>query len=107
MDEELRTIFGQVDSMPLSNEVLAREETREIVNATMSQLPVHYRSALEAKYVSQRSVREIAGDQATSEKAIESLLTRARQAFRETFQALTRSLTSQVIPPSSTHESSS
>ncbi len=92
MDEELRTIFGRLDSAPLAAEVLAREETREMVNATMAQLPQHYRLALEAKYVAQRSVRDIATDHATSEKAIESLLTRARQAFRETFLALTRNL---------------
>lgn len=92
MDEELRTIFGRLESAPLANEVLAREETREMVNATMAQLPQHYRLALEAKYVAQRSVRDIASDHATSEKAIESLLTRARQAFRETFLALARNL---------------
>ena len=94
MDEELRAIFGRLESAPLATEVLAREETREMVNATMAQLPQRYRLALEAKYVSHRSVKDIAKDQATSEKAIESLLTRARQAFRETFLALTRNLAS-------------
>ena len=92
MDDELRTIFGRLESAPLATYVLAREETHEMVNATMSQLPQHCRVALEAKYVAQRSVKDIAQDQATSEKAIESLLTRARQAFRETFLALTRNL---------------
>jgi RNA polymerase sigma-70 factor (ECF subfamily) len=95
MDEELRAIFGRLESEPLATEVLAREETREMVNATMAQLPQRYRLALEAKYVSRRSVKDIAKDQATSEKAIESLLTRARQAFRETFLALTRNLASE------------
>ena len=37
-------------------------------------------------------VREIAQERVTSEKAIESLLARARQAFRETFLALARNL---------------
>ena len=99
MDEDLRTIFRRLESAPLATEVLQREETREMVNATMSQLPQHYRLALEAKYVSQRSVRDIARDQATTEKAIESLLTRARQAFRETFVALARNLATERIPP--------
>ena len=70
-----------------------------MVNATMSQLPQHYREAVEAKYVLRRSVREIASERSTSEKAVESLLTRARQAFRETFLALARSLNSEAFNP--------
>jgi len=97
MDEELRTIFGRLESSPLADDVLVREETREMVNATMSQLPQHYREALEAKYVSRHSVREIATQRSTSEKAIESLLTRARQAFRETFLALARNLNTEGL----------
>jgi RNA polymerase sigma factor (sigma-70 family) len=92
MDEDLRTIFRGLESSPLTEDILVREETREMVNATMSQLPQHYREALEAKYVSLRSVREIATARSASEKSIESLLTRARQAFRETFLALARNL---------------
>ena len=92
IDEDLRAIFAAVDSEPFPDEALVREETREMVNATMSQLPTHYREALEAKYVDDRSVREIATVVALTEKATESLLTRARRAFRETFLALNRNL---------------
>ncbi len=99
MDEDLRSIFHELDSQPLADEVLEREETREMVNATMSQLPHHYREALEAKYVSRRSVREIAAARSTSEKSVESLLTRARQAFRETFLALARNLNIEPLNP--------
>ncbi len=63
MDEDLRAIFSGLESSPLAEDVLVLEETREMVNATMSQLPQHYREALEAKYVSRRSVREIAAAQ--------------------------------------------
>jgi RNA polymerase sigma-70 factor (ECF subfamily) len=63
-----------------------------MVNATMAQLPPHYRQALEAKYVEGRSMREMAAADGGTEKAVESLLTRARQAFRDTFVALTRNL---------------
>jgi RNA polymerase sigma-70 factor (ECF subfamily) len=99
MDEELRAIFSGLESSPLADDVLARQETREMVNATMSQLPQHYREALEAKYVSRRSVREIAAARSASEKSIESLLTRARQAFRETFLALARNLNTEPFSP--------
>lgn len=92
MDEQLRSLYGTLDSEPFGDALLEREETREMVNATMSQLPAHYRDALEAKYVFGRSVREIAAAVKTSEKAIESQLTRARQAFRATFTALVENL---------------
>jgi RNA polymerase sigma-70 factor (ECF subfamily) len=92
MDEDLRRIFAGIEQSPFDAEVLRREETREMVGATMSQLPPRYREALEAKYLLGQSVREIAALWNVSEKAIESQLSRARQAFRETFLALTRNL---------------
>ena len=92
MDEELRQVYARLESQPLGEEVLRREETREMVGATMSQLPPHYREALEAKYVAGKSVREMAAAWSTSEKAVESQLTRARKAFRATFVALARNL---------------
>lgn len=92
MDDDLRKLYGEIESAPLGDELLRRAETREMVGATMSQLPDHYRQALEAKYVLGQSVREIAAQLATTEKAIESQLTRARQAFRATFLALAGNL---------------
>jgi RNA polymerase sigma-70 factor (ECF subfamily) len=92
MDKELLGLYAKLDSEPFADEVLEREETRELVNATMSQLPPHYREALEAKYVTGKSVRDLAQLWRTTEKAVESQLTRARKAFRATFLALTRSL---------------
>ncbi len=95
MDAELKQIFARIESDPFAGEVLQREETRELVGTTMSQLPARYRDALEAKYFRGLSVRELAVAWNTTEKAIESQLSRARQAFRETFQALARSLASE------------
>jgi RNA polymerase sigma-70 factor, ECF subfamily len=92
MDRELLTFYARLDSEPFTDELLQREETRELVNATMSQLPPHYREALEAKYVSGCSVRDLACRLHVSEKAVESQLTRARKAFRATFLALARNL---------------
>ena len=59
---------------------------------TMSQLPSQYRLALEAKYVAGKSVREIARALTMTEKGVESQLSRARRAFRETFLALAANL---------------
>ncbi len=92
VDRDLRTVFARLDSQVLPDEIMQREETRAFVNATMAQLPPHYRLALEAKYVDGRSMRDMAEQSGGTEKAIESLLTRAREAFRETFLTLTRHL---------------
>ncbi len=88
LDEDLRGIYSRIESEPLAPSVLDREETRDMVNATMAQLPAKYREALEAKYVAGKSVHDIAAACRMSEKAVESQLTRARKAFRATFAAL-------------------
>jgi len=92
MDRQLLQLYAALDSQPFADELLEREETRDMVNITMSQLPVHYRDALEAKYVHGRSVRDMAAEARSSEKAVESLLTRAREAFRATFTTLAENL---------------
>lgn len=92
MDRDLRAIFAHLDSEPFPDELLQREETRALVNATMAQLPPHYRAALESKYIDGQSMKQMALSNDSTEKAVESLLTRARQAFRETFLALTHNL---------------
>jgi RNA polymerase sigma-70 factor (ECF subfamily) len=99
MDQELRSVYARLESEPFDDELLRREETREMVNATMSQLPSHYRDALEAKYVAGQSVRDIATAWNMTEKAIESRLTRARKAFRAAFLALARNLTLEPSAP--------
>jgi len=97
MDSELIGEFERLEAKPLGEDVLVREETRELVNVAMSQLPPSYRDALEAKYVHGASVRDIAEKQQTTEKAIESLLTRARQAFRTAFLTLCKGLRTEAL----------
>jgi RNA polymerase sigma-70 factor (ECF subfamily) len=60
-----------------------REQVHRIVEATLDALPGRYGEALEWKYVEGLSVREIAQRLKLGEKAAESLLTRARESFRE------------------------
>ncbi len=60
-----------------------REERRAEVRQVMDQLPDQYRTALEWKYLDKLSVREIARRWGAKEKAVESILFRARNEFRE------------------------
>jgi RNA polymerase sigma-70 factor (ECF subfamily) len=92
MDSELMRVYACLDSEPFNDDLLQREETRELVNATMAQLPDQYRAALEAKYLAGKSMRELAELWQLSEKAVESQLVRARKAFRATFLTLSHNL---------------
>ncbi|HUT61468.1 MAG TPA: sigma-70 family RNA polymerase sigma factor [Phycisphaerae bacterium] len=96
MDKELLAVYARLESEPFADEVLRRDETRSMVNAAMSQLPPRYGAALEAKYILGQSIRDIAGAWRISEKAVESLLSRAREAFRATFVSLAKNMTLEV-----------
>ncbi len=65
-----------------------RDEIANFVRVTLEHLPSNYAQALEMKYVQGHSVREIAAALAVGEKAAESILTRAREAFKERFRAI-------------------
>ncbi|HNP65027.1 MAG TPA: sigma-70 family RNA polymerase sigma factor, partial [Woeseiaceae bacterium] len=65
-----------------------RDEIARFVRVTLEHLPGNYAEALELKYVQGCSVREIAGRMRIGEKAVESILSRARVAFKDSFRAL-------------------
>jgi RNA polymerase sigma-70 factor, ECF subfamily len=57
----------------------------ERIAAALSALPDRYEAVLRAKYLEGRSVADIALEVGETSKAIESLLSRARQAFRDAY----------------------
>jgi RNA polymerase sigma-70 factor (ECF subfamily) len=59
-----------------------RQQVHRVVEATLDALPGHYGEVLEWKYLDGHSVEEIARRLDVGPKAAESLLTRAREAFR-------------------------
>jgi RNA polymerase sigma-70 factor (ECF subfamily) len=67
---------------------LARADTGRIVQLVLDHLPPRYSRALEWKYLEDLSVDDIAGRLQCTPKAAESLLTRARDAFRDAFAAV-------------------
>jgi RNA polymerase sigma-70 factor (ECF subfamily) len=71
------------------DEALRREEIVRLVHSTLDVLPARYGDVLEWKYVLGLSMQEIAERLRTTPKAIESLLARARAAFRDAYQVLT------------------
>ena len=65
-----------------------QSEIRRLVAVAMDHLPSAYADVLEFKYVRELSVDDIARQIGKSSKATESLLTRARSAFRDCFRTL-------------------
>ena len=65
-----------------------QREVRRLVQAALDALPEQYGDVLEWKYVEELSVAEIAARLELGYKAAESLLTRARGAFREAIRSV-------------------
>jgi RNA polymerase sigma-70 factor (ECF subfamily) len=63
-----------------------REEAEAVARALAS-LPERYEAVLRAKYLDGCSVAQIAAQHGESAKAVESLLSRAREAFRSAYQS--------------------
>ena len=65
-----------------------RDEIANFVRVTLEHLPSNYARALELKYVMGCSVKEVAANLNIGEKAAESILSRARAAFKESFRSI-------------------
>lgn len=84
-DETLRAVVESLEA-PDSGEpdaVGRRSELIALVQLALDQLPERYARALELKYVEGCSSKEIAGRLGIGDEAAQSLLARARRAFRE------------------------
>jgi RNA polymerase sigma-70 factor (ECF subfamily) len=65
---------------------LEKRERAERIARTLAEMPDRQEAVLRAKYFEGRSVADIAADWGETPKAVESLLSRARDAFREAYQ---------------------
>lgn len=83
--ERVKTTQTGVDSNDAVTQEL-NQERREGVRQVMGDLSEQHRLALEWKYIEKLSVREMADRWETSEKAVESILFRARREFRRQHQ---------------------
>lgn len=79
--------LNAADDAPSTSIACVADQKAEQVAAALAALPEHYEAVLRAKYLERKSVAEIACDRRESLKAVESLLTRARQAFRDAYEA--------------------
>ena len=77
---------------------LMQKESASLVHEALDHLPDRYADALQYKYLEGLSVKQIAWRLHLGDKAAESLLTRAREAFRKTYSNLSASAEG-VAPP--------
>ena len=85
----LDSLAANLEQGPESH--LYRKEIARLVQVTLDSLPASYGDALEWKYIHGMSVEEVATKLKVGLKAAESLLVRAREAFREAFAVVTGS----------------
>jgi RNA polymerase sigma-70 factor, ECF subfamily len=83
-EPELRAVIDAITAPAVERPEVAvwQDDVRRLIQATMDVLPDRYGDVLEWKYVDGLAVQEIAQRLAIGPKAAESLLTRAREAFR-------------------------
>ena len=84
---EVRAALESLGAAERPEAALRRNETSRLVQLVLDRLPGRYGDALEWKYIDGLSVAEIAERLNIGVKAAESMLTRARTAFRDAFTA--------------------
>lgn len=88
--DEMRAVLEAVAAPPSAEPPYGytQEETRRIVQSVLDGLPHRYGDVLEWKYVDGRTVDEIAQTLGVGHIAAQSLLARAREAFRESVETV-------------------
>lgn len=84
-DDVLKAVIESLEAPAIENpdNIYARSELIAWIRLILDQLPENYARLLELKYVEGLSSREIAKKMQTSDEATQSMLARARHAFRE------------------------
>jgi RNA polymerase sigma-70 factor (ECF subfamily) len=81
--EQTSGIKHSLRSEPINGVVGTDEADNEVIQETLSRLPLHYRQALILKYVEEMPVLDISRIMKRSPKSVEGLLTRARRELRD------------------------
>lgn len=85
LDSKLADAFAKIATESLPDEVMLRQETAELVQMTLANIPDNYRTALKAHYYLKKSIKEMAQSMGVEDGAVKTLLYRARKAFEEAF----------------------
>lgn len=99
--EEDPEVRASLESIPADRDwepegIREREELAGIVHAALDYLPQRYAQVLELKYLEDLSVESVAERLGMTSTAAQSMLARARAAFRDACSALGRELSSTI-----------
>lgn len=83
---QAKDIQDAEDKQPTTTSLMESEETRQLVQRALVDLPPAYREVLLLKYVEDRPVTEISQLMGRSPKSVEGLLSRARKALRTSLE---------------------
>lgn len=89
-NDEIRAALESLSALPANDpqQNLVGDQIYRLVHAVLDHLPGRYGTVLELKYIQGLSVKEIAVAMEIGPKAVESLLARARVAFKDGFAAV-------------------
>ncbi|MHC4154426.1 MAG: RNA polymerase sigma factor [Planctomycetota bacterium] len=98
VDGDISSYVETIDTERLPDEILEQKETAVMVRAALNRLETKEQKVLKAKYVEGLSANQIARQMKISEKAVHSLLYRARNSLREQLAKLARSGSEGKVP---------
>ena len=88
IDGDISTYVEAIDTQLLPDEVLERKETVAIVRTALNKLESKEQTVLKAKYIEALPASDIAGRMGITEKAVHSLLYRARLSLLAEFKTM-------------------
>ena len=88
VDGDISSYLETIDTEPLPDEIVEQKETAVIVRQAMERLESKERTVLVGKYIEGLGAREIGGRMGITEKAVHSLLYRARNSLRKELERL-------------------
>ena len=101
LTEDRPEIQAAIDAFnaPVSDqpaEQAQRSEVARLIHVALDSIPAKYGNALEWKYIEGHSVKEIAQRLQVSPEAAQSLLARAKRAFREVYSTLAETVVTPI-----------
>jgi len=86
--KELRLRWYEKQFLKRGSETIKVQTQQLFVYEALAQLPAHYRTVLEAKYLKGLTVNQIAEAHNSTSKAVESMLVRARDKFAQVYRQM-------------------
>lgn len=85
---DISSYLAAIDTQPLPDEILERKETNLIVRSALGRLEAKEQAVLKAKYIEGLDARDISRQMNVTEKAVHSMLYRARISLRQELKHL-------------------